>query len=58
MALDFTKAFDSVRWSLTMEVLKWFNIGENFIGYIKLMFIEIESCLSNSGFSSLSFNPG
>lgn len=55
IALDFKKAFDSVRWDLIVEVLKWFNFGEHFI-YIEIMFRDIETCLSNSGYTSHTSN--
>lgn len=57
VALDFHKAFDSVRWDLIFATLKWFNFGENFIDYIRIMFADIQSCVTNSGFSSSFFTP-
>lgn len=35
-ALDFSKAFNSVSWSLIFRPLLWFNFGENFIDMVAL----------------------
>lgn len=56
IALDFRKAFDSVRWSLILETLRWFNFGENFVDLVTTMFVDIQSCVANSGFSSQFFS--
>lgn len=58
IAIDFRKAFDSVRWSLITEALRWFNFGPTFINYVSIMFEDIETCLTNSGFTSNFFKPG
>lgn len=58
VALDFRKAFDSVRWSLIFKMLEWLNFGENFIDYIRIMFTDIQSCITNSRHSSQFFTPG
>lgn len=39
VALDFTKAFDSVRWDLIYAALSYFNFSHNFIELIKTLFI-------------------
>lgn len=57
LALDFAKAFDSVRWSLIFQALEAFNFGECFIEYIKILFIDIQSCLYNNGHTSAYFSP-
>lgn len=51
-ALDFSKAFDSIRWELIYAALERFNFGDSFIKYIKILFVDIESCLINSGTTS------
>lgn len=58
VALDMTKAFDSVRWELIIKALELYNFGEVFIDYIRLLFSNVESCLINSGTTSPHFNPG
>lgn len=57
VALDFAKAFDSVRWSFIFQTLEAFGFGESFIEYVKILFIDVQSCLYNSRFTSASFNP-
>lgn len=58
VALDFSKAFDSIRWSLILKTLEYFNFGECFVEYIKVLFINVESCLMNAGRTSQPFYPG
>lgn len=58
VALDFSRAFDSVRWGLVVRALEGFNFGENFIGYTELIFQNVQSCLINSGTTSPYFSPG
>lgn len=58
VAIDFAKAFDSVRWSFIFQVLQAFNFGESFIEYVQLIFVDIQSCLYNSKFTSAPFSPG
>lgn len=57
VALDFKKAFDSVRWSLIFQALEAFNFGESFIEYVKILFINIQSSLYNAGRTSSPFSP-
>lgn len=57
IALDFTKAFDSVRWDLIYAALKYFNFGEEFINLIRLLFSGIESSVFNAGSTSTFFCP-
>lgn len=57
LALDFSKAFDMVRWQLIEEALYLFNFGEFIISVVKTLFSDIKSCVVNSGFSSGFFYP-
>lgn len=57
VALDFAKAFDSVRWSLVITTLKALNFGDEFIEYVKLLFQNVETCVMNYGSTSKSFAP-
>lgn len=41
LALDFSKAFDSVRWEMIYIALEFFNFGPNFIELIKTLFVDI-----------------
>lgn len=58
VALDFVKAFDSIRWSLIFKTLERFNFGECFVKFIKVLFVDIESCLLNDGRTSQTFHQG
>lgn len=58
LALDFYKAFDSIRWDFLFRALLEFGFGENFIDGVKAIFGNIESCTSNAGFTSRYFSPG
>ena len=53
--LDFEKAFDSVKWSFMYQCLKKFNFGSSFISWVKTIYTDIESCVTNNGFSSNFF---
>ena len=50
--LDFEKAFDSVSWQYIFDTLKNFNLGKNFIDWVKLCYTNIYSIVVNNGFSS------
>ena len=49
LALDFTKAFDSLEWNFMFRVLRFFNFGETFIHWIKLLYTNPLSCIKNNG---------
>lgn len=57
VALDFSKAFDMVRWSFIYAALRWFGFGDNFINLVKLIFSGIETCVLNAGTTSAYFSP-
>lgn len=57
VALDLSKAFDSDRRNLIFAALEKFNFGESFIGYVRILFTDIESCLINYGTTSDTFCP-
>ena len=54
--IDFQKAFDTVNWSFMLKCLKAFNFGETFISWVKILYTDIESCVTNNGKSSEFFN--
>lgn len=58
LALDFRKAFDSVRWEFLFRACQEFGFGVNFLNGVKTIFKNIESCTTNSGFTSKYFRPG
>ena len=52
---DWEKAFDSIEWSFIYETLQAFGFGQNFIKWMKIMYNEISSCVTNNGYSSAFF---
>lgn len=57
LAVDYAKAFDSIRWSLLYKALESFGFGEFIIKSIKLLFQDIKTSITNNGFSSGYFHP-
>ena len=53
--IDFHKAFDSLEWDYLCKCLEAFNFGEDFIGWVKTFYKDIESCVQNNGFFSDHF---
>ena len=53
--IDFEKAFDSVEWPFLLKTLKAFNFGNNFLHWIKILYTDIQSCVSNNGYFSEYF---
>ena len=53
--VDFEKAFDTIEWSFLFETLVKFGFGKNFIKWIKLLYTNISSCVSNNGYISKFF---
>ena len=53
--IDFQKAFDTINWSFLLKCLKAFNFGESFISWVKTLYTNIESCVTNNGKSSEFF---
>ena len=49
LLLDQEKAFDRVEWSWLFKVLKKFNFGDRFIGWIKTMYKYAKSALITNG---------
>jgi hypothetical protein len=45
VSLDIKKAFDSISHSYMVEALKFFNFGESFINWIKLLCTNREACV-------------
>ena len=53
--LDFEKAFDSIEWEFLIETLKICNFGESFINWYRILYCDIEACVTNNGYSSPFF---
>ena len=49
MTLYFTKAFDTLEWNFMLKVMKFFNLGESFIKWIKLLYQQPLNCIENNG---------
>ncbi len=48
LSIDFEKAFDSLNWNFLYKTLMHLNFGDNFIGYVKTMYNNIESTILNN----------
>ncbi len=48
MSIDFEKAFDSLNWNFLFKALKHVNCGDKIIGYIKMVYNDIESTVINN----------
>lgn len=57
LALDFRKAFDSIRWDFILRAFREFGFGDRFLDGIGTIFQGIESCTSNAGYTSRYFSP-
>lgn len=57
LALDYSKAFDMVRWSLIDSALKLFGFGEYISSIVATLFNNIKTHASNAGFTSDPFFP-
>ena len=55
--VDYEKAFDTVSWPFLYKCLQTFNFGDNFISYIKTLYNDIQTCVTNNGYSSRFFKP-
>ena len=53
--IDFEKAFDTVEWSFLFNTLSTLNFGQNYIRWIKLLYSNISSCVTNNGYISNYF---
>ena len=53
--IDFEKAFDTVEWSFLFETLETFDLGGNFATWIRLLYTNIFSCITNNGYISNYF---
>ena len=56
LLVDFEKAFDKVEWSFMLKCLEAYSFGNNFMKWIKILYTNIQSCVSNNGYLSQYFN--
>ena len=55
--IDYEKAFDTVNWQFLHDCLNTLNFGDKFINNIRTLYQNIETCITNNGYSSQIFNP-
>ena len=55
LLVDFEKAFDKVEWPFMLKCLEFYNFGVNFVKWIKILYTDIQSCVSNNGYMSHFF---
>ena len=55
LCLDYTQALDSVNFIFIHKTFELFNFGEQFRKWLKVIYNEGESCISNNGYVSESF---
>ena len=53
--IDFQKTFDRVEWEFLIESLKKFNLGRDFLQWVKSFYNNIQSYVVNNGVSSNFF---
>ena len=53
--IGFQKAFDRVEWEFLIESLKKFNLGRDFLQWVKSFYNNIQSYVVNNGVSSNFF---
>ena len=56
VALDLTKAFDSLSHRYLLQCLEAYNFGDSFIQWIKTMYNRMESCVLLNGYTTGYFN--
>ena len=49
LSFDFEKAFDKVEWNVLYKTLTFFSYGEKIISMIKVLYVDIQSCMLNNG---------
>ena len=58
LSIDFEKCFDSISHQALVESLRYFNVGEYFISWVKMMYKDFEFCVMNNGYHSLYYKQG
>ena len=57
ISVDFLKAFDRVSYEAMWKILRYFNIGETYISWMKVLFSNFALFTTNAGFQSEEFFP-
>ena len=47
--IDFEKAFDSINWDFLFTTLEFYNLGTNFIDWIRILYTNTFSCATTNG---------
>ena len=55
LLIDFEKAFDTVKWSAIDKTLSFFNFGQSFRNWIKVIYHNVQSAVLNNGYISNFF---
>ena len=50
--IDFEKTFDNIKWNFLFKCLKTFNFGDAFLDWIKILYTDIKSRVTNNGYYS------
>lgn len=58
VSLDAEKAFDRIEWAYMFKVLDKFNLGVNFIKWIRMLYYSPTACVITNGLRSLPFQLG
>ena len=52
MSVDFEKAFDTLEWPFMYQCLEKFNFPLLIKQWVKILYIDTKSCVTNNGWSS------
>jgi hypothetical protein len=55
LTIDQEKAFDKVDRAFLLQILRKFNLGENFVSFINTLYSDVSATVLNCGFLSTSF---
>ena len=55
ITVDFEKCFDSVDHEAMYKALEFFNFGEKFISWVRMIYCKFELCVMNNGYCSTYF---
>ena len=55
LSIDYAKAFDTISLNSILKALRFFNVGYDFIKWIKVLLFKRESCVRNAGYLSAFF---
>jgi hypothetical protein len=57
LLIDFEKAFDTVKWPMIDRTLSFFNFGESFRNWIKIIYKNVCCAILNNGYMTEFFTP-